>query len=116
MSAWTVYFISMADRLNAAAQVVIIICGLGVALSFAINYLVYGIDVADKKILSIVSGWCIVLLLIFAPIAIFVPSTGALTAMYIIPKLTQSEQTKQLPEKALKLLDVVIANMTKSDK
>ncbi|MBP7209597.1 MAG: hypothetical protein KBA02_00210 [Paludibacteraceae bacterium] len=54
------------------------------------------------------------------PIALFVPSSKTISAMYLIPKITANEQVQQIPDKVLQImngkLDEWIEDLSKEKK
>lgn len=59
----------------------------------------------------------IIILLILMCLIIFIPNSKTISAMYLIPKIAENKEVKEIPEKALKLLngklDKWISNITK---
>ena len=112
---WTVYFILMLDNINGflvflimAPILTLLISGI---LAIFADDAGYGLD-DNHFLVFFVKYWkkLTITSLSFMLINLFIPTTKQAALIYIIPKLSQSQYVKQIPQE----LQVVVNNLLKS--
>jgi hypothetical protein len=107
MSGWFVYGIIVFGNLGSACAIVSVLSSIGIII-LSIFWKVFNSE-CDERLAAGVAKWIrglIVTLLICIVMAIFIPSTKELAAIYLIPKIVNNEQVQQVPDAALKLLNL----------
>ena len=90
MDAWTIYGLALADDVKFAAVIL--------AILFAIAFVVaLGVDTGNNRTWKrrIAAGFALAL-----AVATFTPSAKTVAAMYVLPKIVNSEKVQQLGDEA----------------
>ena len=93
MSAWIIYLVSLADCLKGAA------CLLAIVLfSLLVATLVVAIDCPENNTVRKCAYILGIALPFAAIIAIFTPNTKTIAAMYVLPKICNSENVQKFSD------------------
>ncbi len=116
---WLIYLLGLVDRLGTFCSVVGTFSLIGYIVAFIVYWTAWDDpDVIShaKKARNFFSFPAIICLLI----AIFIPSSKTIAAMYLIPKIANNEIVQQIPDKAMNALnlklDAWIDDMAKTAK
>ena len=104
--AWIIYLFGVLDNLQyvlipifVLSAIVILICAL-YSTSFEL-----GLDESERKAISKTRSLFTKVLCAALLLAIFVPDSKTVAAMYLIPKISENKQLNQIPDKVLNILN-----------
>lgn len=107
----TIYWISRMDAISTTVGLISIVSGILSGMTFMIRLLdeADGIPLLDAKALRRLSAICATVSALMAAAFMFIPTTKDCAAMYVIPKIDNSQTVKELGplavEKAKQWLD-----------
>lgn len=107
MSGWFVYGLTVIGRLNEVCSIVCIVtlfAVIGVSIVFFL--MKSGRDDDEAALCAKWNKRLVVVFLLCGMIYLFVPTGKELAAIYLIPKIVNNEQVQQVPDNALKLLNL----------
>lgn len=99
-----IYLLQVVDNLQAMVVVLTVLLGIGI-LFYSIFTAMEMEDETTEKYKKAMKKWGPVFVL-FLLLSVLVPNSKTLGAMYLLPKIANSEQVNQLPEKTLKILNL----------
>jgi hypothetical protein len=108
MSGWFIYWLTRVESIGMFFFTGGILLGIGsmvVGMTYCIDGGENGFDKDAAKILGKWLKKLIVACIVLFAIVSFIPSTGDLAAIYVIPKIVNNEQCKDIPEKMMGLLN-----------
>lgn len=93
-----IYLISICDSIQNVTITGVIIVATGfVMLGIAfIGAVVTGEDETETKLKPLLTRWLAVPLIVCTILAVFIPSSKTVAAMYVMPKIAQSETVQEL--------------------
>jgi len=119
MDGLIVYLIAVADRLGTATGVCSILCGIAVAIGLFVSLVAADDQKASKSALN-VSKWFAPYLVISLFLYCAIPSSKALAAVWLLPKVIGNEDVQgtleALPRASRKLLESYIEDVIDGEK
>ncbi|MBP9706794.1 MAG: hypothetical protein KBD78_04070 [Oligoflexales bacterium] len=107
--AWIIYLFGVLDNLQyvlipifVLSAIVILICALYSTSSIPFEL---GLDESERKAISKTRSLFTKVLCAALLLAIFVPDSKTVAAMYLIPKISENKQLNQIPDKVLNILN-----------
>lgn len=100
-----IYLISICDEIKCGSAILVavsLICLVLAGIAF-VSALVTGEEATASKIKPILIRWIIAPLVVCTVLSIFVPSSKTVAAMYVIPKIAQSETVQELGQSVVDL-------------
>ena len=107
MSAWTIYWITRLDALNALFlffTIVLLIALATVLINWSIEFIIDSTYVLNKKTKTICS-YIIFLLSISVALLAIVPSSKEMAAIIVVPKISNAMIESEIPQKIMNLAD-----------
>lgn len=112
ITGFDIYLMTRLDSIIGLSLGISIVGWIGILITgiiAAVNH-DFGDDITlMKKILKISTP----IVLFFTLLALFVPSSKEAAAIYLIPKIANNEQVQQLPENAMKVLNLKLQEWIK---
>jgi len=112
ITGFDIYLLTRADYI----QLVFLTFGTISAIGSIILAIIVGINKSfgddisfEKKILK----WCVPITLFLLLVGILTPSSKEIAAIYLVPKIVNNEQVQQVPENAMKVLNLKLQEWIK---
>jgi len=103
---WLIYLISIIDRFREVFCVCNIIFGMAL-IGTTIGYIINKVE-EEEKWINQFKKWmkiCIINLIIFVSLTVFIPGSKTIAAIYLLPKIANNEEVIKIPDKAMKVLN-----------